>query len=161
MDRADRVGSPRTEERRFVGRAKELSALGRAVERACGCQGRIVMLAGSPGIGKTRMAQHVGEQAAAQGIQVLWGRCPEEAGAPPYWPWLQLVRQYVGAQDEATALATVGIAAAHLAVLDVGLATRLPPQPPFEPPSDGAQARFQLFDAITGFWQRAAARQPI
>ena len=107
MDGADRVGSPHTEERRFVGRAKELSALGRAVEHACGCQGGIVMLAGPPGIGKTRTAQQASEHAAAAGMQVLWGRCPEEPGAPPYWPWLQLLRHFVFAHDAQTVHAAV------------------------------------------------------
>jgi len=26
---------------------------------------------------------------------VLWGRCYEEEGVPPYWPWVQAIRSYV------------------------------------------------------------------
>ena len=148
-------------DRAFIGREKELAAIHNALDLACGGQGRVVMLAGPPGIGKTCTAQQVARHAAAQDMLVLWGRCPEEAGAPPYWPWLHAVRQYVAAHDEAAALATLGTAAGHFAALDPGLALRLPPHPPLAPPADAAQARFQLFDAITGFWQRAAARQPL
>ena len=49
-------------------------------------QGRIVMLAGEPGIGKTRTAQELAALAEIRGARVLWGRCDEEQGAPPYWP---------------------------------------------------------------------------
>jgi len=28
-------------------------------------------------------------------VLALWGRCPEEAGAPPYWPWVQLMRRWI------------------------------------------------------------------
>jgi tetratricopeptide (TPR) repeat protein len=33
------------------------------------------------------------------GCQVLWGRCHEAAGAPPYWPWVQAIRSYVREQE--------------------------------------------------------------
>ncbi|MEE2927102.1 MAG: ATP-binding protein [Chloroflexota bacterium] len=51
-------------------------------------QGRLVMLAGEPGIGKTRTAQELAAYAKEHGVQVLWGWCYEEEGAPPYWPWV-------------------------------------------------------------------------
>ncbi|MEO5698584.1 MAG: AAA family ATPase [Burkholderiaceae bacterium] len=148
-------------EHAFVGREKELAAIHESLGLAIAGNGRVVMLAGPPGIGKTRTAQQVSEHAAAHDMLVLWGRCPEEPGAPPYWPWLQAVRLYVAVHDEATVLTHLGAAAAHLAALDPGIASRLPPQQPIAVPADPAQARFQLFDAITGFWQRAAADQPL
>ena len=48
--------------------------------------GRIVMLAGDPGIGKTRTAQELSVLGEQRGVKVLWGRCYEHEGAPPYWP---------------------------------------------------------------------------
>ena len=42
------------------------------------------MLAGEPGIGKTRTAQELASRAAGREVAVLWGRCHEESGAPPY-----------------------------------------------------------------------------
>jgi len=72
----------------FVGRKHELEILRGAFEQAAAGHGRIVMLAGEAGIGKTRTAQELAVQAAGEGAVVLWGRCPEEAGAPPYWPWV-------------------------------------------------------------------------
>ncbi len=66
----------------FVGRQHEVDQLRVALEEALSGQGRLVMLAGEPGIGKTRTAQELATYAQAQGAQVLWGRCYEEEGAP-------------------------------------------------------------------------------
>jgi class 3 adenylate cyclase len=76
----------------FVGRQRELEVLRGAFEQACSGHGRIVMLAGEPGIGKTRTAQELAGHAARREAAVLWGRCHEESGAPPYWPWVQVIR---------------------------------------------------------------------
>ena len=70
----------------FVGRQREMEQLIAALEDSIGGRGRLVMLAGEPGIGKTRLAQEVSANAESSGAQVLWGRCYEEGGTPPYWP---------------------------------------------------------------------------
>ncbi len=72
----------------FVGREREMAELGDALDDAMAGQGRSVMVAGEPGIGKTRTAQELGSHAAALGVKVLWGWCYEREGAPPYWPWV-------------------------------------------------------------------------
>ena len=72
----------------FVGRLGELAELKSALEDTISGQGRLVMLAGEPGIGKTRTAQELAAHAETLGAQVLWGRCYEEEGTPPYWPWV-------------------------------------------------------------------------
>ena len=66
----------------FVGRQREMATLRASLEEALAGRGGLVMLAGEPGIGKTRTAQQLAVQAAERGAQVLWGRCEEEAGAP-------------------------------------------------------------------------------
>ena len=55
----------------------------------------MVTLVGEPGIGKTRTAQALATYAGLRGCQVLGGRCYEEQGVPPYWPWVQAIRSYV------------------------------------------------------------------
>ena len=80
----------------FVGREEELTDLKAALEDAMAGRGRLVMLAGEPGIGKTRTAQEVVSYAEILGALVLWGRCFEEEGTPPYWPWGQPIRSCVG-----------------------------------------------------------------
>lgn len=144
----------------FVGRAQELELLTAALSRAHAGRGRVVMLAGEPGIGKTRTAEALAEQAAREGVLVLWGRCPEEPGAPPFWPWLQTLRRYAELHDDAVLHAAMGAQAPMLVALDPALAERLPDVPEPPPVSDPAEARFRLFDAIAEFWRRAAAERP-
>ena len=150
----------RPAERHFVGRRGELQTLQQALQRAVAGQPCIVLLAGEPGIGKTRTAQEMIAIAAQHEVLALWGRCPEEAGAPPYWPWVQLMRRWIALQDEA-ALARVFGTAAPLASLDPGFAQYLPQAARGSAASDPAHARFLLFDAVVGFWQRAAERKPL
>ena len=71
----------------FVGRQQEMAELRTALDDALCGHGRLVMLAGEPGIGKTRTAQELAAMAESRGAQVLWGWCYDEQGAPPYWPW--------------------------------------------------------------------------
>src|SRR5262249_14250504 len=66
----------------FVGRGKELDALRVACDGALSGRGGIVLLAGEPGIGKTRLAEELATYAAIRGAQVLWGRCDEWEGTP-------------------------------------------------------------------------------
>ncbi len=83
----------------FVGRQQEMGELTAALEDAMSGRGRLVMLAGEPGIGKSRAAQEIGAYADLRGSRVLWGRCYEEQGTPAYWPWFQAIRAYVREQD--------------------------------------------------------------
>jgi len=52
-----------------------------------------------------------------QGALVLWGRCHEEAGAPPYWPWVQILRAYVDASSLDEVRLNMGTAAKDIAAL--------------------------------------------
>ena len=79
----------------FVGRRREMAELTSTLEEALSGQGRLVMLVGEPGIGKTRTTQELASYAESRGAQVFWGRCYEDEGAPPYWPWVQTMRSYV------------------------------------------------------------------
>ena len=74
----------------FVGRERELERLRGAFDEAFAGRGSVVMLVGEPGIGKTRTTQELETYARMRGAQVLWGRANEAAGAPPYWPWVQV-----------------------------------------------------------------------
>jgi DNA-binding CsgD family transcriptional regulator len=52
----------------------------------------MLLVAGEPGIGKTRLAQALTAHAIGAGVQVAWGRCIDGAGAPAFWPWRQIVQ---------------------------------------------------------------------
>ncbi|MEA2973841.1 MAG: hypothetical protein QOG82_2299 [Actinomycetota bacterium] len=76
----------------LVGRRRELDALLARLEAARGGAGRLVLCAGEPGIGKTRLAQELAGLALAGGTAVAWGRGFEGEGAPAFWPWHQVLR---------------------------------------------------------------------
>ncbi|MCT7325401.1 AAA family ATPase [Ralstonia sp. CHL-2022] len=150
---------------RFVGRERELEVLGRLLARAQDGTGGIAALAGEPGIGKTRTAEIVAQQAEQRGMQVLWGRCNEEPGAPPYWPWQQLVRSWIASHDEDSIHQALACGVAPLAEIVPDLADRLPDpvrdRAVATPSTEVAQARFRLFDAVNTFWQRAAQQHSL
>lgn len=64
----------------FVGRELEMAELTSALDDALAGEGRLVMLAGEPGIGKTRTAQELASYAEEKGAVVLWGWCYEDEG---------------------------------------------------------------------------------
>ena len=84
-----------------------------------GGRGGVVLVAGEPGIGKTRLAEELAARATVRGAVVLWGRCWEEAGAPAFWPGVQVVRGYVQVQagDPASLRCDLGVGAADIARL--------------------------------------------
>jgi len=79
----------------FVGRQRELAQLVDALENSFSGLGRLILLSGDPGIGKSRLADELAAEARGLGATVLWGRCWEAGGAPAYWPWLQSLRSLV------------------------------------------------------------------
>ena len=144
----------------FVGRQREMGDLNAALEDALSGRGRLVTLVGEPGIGKTRTAQELATYAGLRGAQVLWGRCYEEQGVPPYWPWVQAIRSYIQERDPERLRSEMGSGAADIAEIVSDLRERLP-DVQLPPPSQPEQARFRLFDSITNFLKTASRTQPI
>jgi len=144
----------------FVGREKEMDELRAGLEDALSGRGRLLMLVGEPGIGKTRTAEELCTYARLRSAQVLWGRCYEGEGAPAYWPWVQVIRSYVHDRDPAALMSEMGPGAADIAQVVSEVRERLPglPTPPALEPE---QARFRLFDSITTFLKNAGNRQPL
>ena len=70
------------------------SNLHEALEQAASGHKRLVLISGEPGIGKTRLAAELGRSAHAEGANVLFGRCDEEA-LLPYQPFVETLRFYV------------------------------------------------------------------
>ena len=145
----------------FVGRQREMGELKACLEDALSGRGRLVTLVGEPGIGKTRTAQELATYAGLRSAQVLWGRCYEEQGMPPYWPWVQAIRSYVRERDPDQLRSEMGAGAADIAEVVSDVKERLPdlkPPPQLDSPE---QARFRLFDSITAFLKSASQKQPL
>ena len=105
---ADQVDTPASDgfapSEGFVGRQRELEELKAALEESLAGRGRLVMLVGEPGIGKTRTAQELASYSERRGAQVLWGRCHDQPGMLPFWPFVQAIRSYVRNQQPRPAL---------------------------------------------------------
>jgi DNA-binding SARP family transcriptional activator len=76
----------------FVAREWELATLEAGLEDALAGRGRLFLLVGEAGIGKSRLADEFAARAKERGALILWGRCWEAGGAPAYWPWVQSLR---------------------------------------------------------------------
>ena len=144
----------------FVGRGTELAYLVGGLDDAVDGRGRLFLLAGEPGIGKSRLADELIAHASARGVRVLVGRCWEAGGAPAYWPWVQSLRAYVRDIDAATLRAQLGSGGAELAQILPELHQHLPDLN--EPRSlESESARFRLFDATAGFLRSASENRPV
>ena len=142
-----------------VGRDDELEVVVTAWKRATTGERRMVMVAGEPGIGKTRLAAELAARVSDHGGVALHGWCDEDLGRP-YQPWVQALSAFVRASsgDDLDAY-TAGIAA-DLSRLVPELVTTL---------SDAASAnaidpeseRARLFDAVDMLIERVSAEQPV
>jgi DNA-binding SARP family transcriptional activator len=142
----------------LVGRERERTELEGAVAALVAGRGTAVLIAGEPGIGKTALLQELERLARSSVIPVAWGRGLEQQGAPPFWPWLEVLRAVAGHLDDDTirrALAGPGAPATSLVpelAERVGLT-------PTQPSGDPAVARFTLHDAVATFLVRAAEQR--
>ena len=144
----------------FVGRERELAELAGALEDALEGTGGLALLAGEPGIGKSRLADELLARARARGAHVLVGRCWEAGGAPAYWPWVQSLRAYVRDAEPDALRAQLGARASELAHLVPELRQHFPELP--EPPGlDTEGARFRLFESVSAFLSNAAQARPL
>ncbi|HET8628543.1 MAG TPA: AAA family ATPase [Thermomicrobiales bacterium] len=73
----------------LVGRDRERAALRDCLAAALAGRGRLVLLGGEAGIGKTALAAAFGREAAAGGALVLAGHCYDLTETPPYGPWVE------------------------------------------------------------------------
>jgi predicted ATPase len=149
-----RVGRP------LVGRGRELARLRAAVAELAAAQGALFLVSGEPGNGKTTLAEKLGVEAEAAGVRVYWGRCWEGGGAPPYWPWVQVLRGYVRDSDPATLASQLEGPGQFVAQMAPEFAALVPGAGAL-PNVEGEEARFAVFDAVSTLFREAAQSQPL
>ncbi|MGD0685877.1 MAG: AAA family ATPase [Streptosporangiaceae bacterium] len=76
-----------------MGRSAESGLIRRRLAAGRAGRGGVILLAGEPGIGKTALAAEVADEARRGGMVAAWGRCREDGDAPPYRPWVQVLRE--------------------------------------------------------------------
>lgn len=144
----------------FVGREEEMGELLAGLEEALAGRGRLFLISGEPGIGKSRLAEELAEEARSRDARVLWGRCWEAGGAPAYWPWVQVIRSYVRDAELETLRSEMGAGAPHIAQMLPEFRELLPDLVP-PPQADPDTARFRLFDATAAFLRNAGLDRPL
>jgi eukaryotic-like serine/threonine-protein kinase len=144
----------------FVGREQELEQLRHAVDAAFSGNGQVVLVSGEPGIGKTTLVEELSTYARMRGAQVRWSRNYEVSGRPPYWAWVQLIRDYVHDRNPEELRSELGSGASVIAQVVSEIRKALPDLPP-GPELSSEHARFQLFDGIATFLKNASRNQPL
>ena len=144
----------------FVGRDPELAELVDGLDDAFRGHGRLFLVAGEPGIGKSRLAEELIAHARGRGARILVGRCWEAGGAPAYWPWVQSLRTYVRDAPPDALRHELGVGAADLAEVLPELRRLFPDMAePASPVSEGA--RFRLFEAATALLLSGTRDRPV
>lgn len=137
----------RTTRTPFVGRERELATLRAHLDAAKGGAGGVVLVAGEPGIGKTRLLAELAGRARADGWQVLTGRAHDTEGMPPYLPFIEALRAAVRDGSPERLRAQLGRGAAEVARLLPELRELLPDLP-VSPPVSPEQERYRLFEGV-------------
>jgi DNA-binding CsgD family transcriptional regulator/tetratricopeptide (TPR) repeat protein len=97
----------------FVGRAAELEKLRTLMPRAEGEGRRVVLLAGEPGAGKSRLAREFAGQAAREGALVLYGAC-DAVVRTPYEPFVEALDRLVRVTEVAELRSALGAGGGEL-----------------------------------------------
>ena len=141
--------------RSFVGRSREVVELSSSLDDAIAGRGRLFLISGEPGIGKTWLADEVARHAAERGMRVAWGRSWEGGGAPAYWPWVQVLRSLVVHPEGPRARQPLVTPEIGQLIPELSSETNRSTQ------SDPDQARFRLFDSVATMLKDVARSQPL
>ena len=93
-------------------------------------------------------------------MRVLWGRCYEEQGVPPYWPWRQAIGRYVRERDSRELRSGLGSAASIIGEIVPDVREALPGLDQL-PEVSREEARFRLLDSVPTFLKEASRSKPL
>ena len=143
----------------FVGRSHELGILRDLLATADGDGGRVAVLSGQSGSGKSRLLRELAQEAAADGFLVLYGAC-DAAVRAPHGPFVMALEQLERATSPDELRVDLGTGGGELTRLLPDLALRvgeLPPPAPGEPPAE----RHRLHTAVLDLFATVSRRAPI
>ncbi len=164
----------------LIGRAHEIADLMTRWDRACGAAGggvgrdatvpswatqdlesggRIVLLAGDAGIGKTTLTAELARRVHDAGAIVLAGRSPRET-VVPYQPFLEALRHWALNAALADLRASTREYGSELARLIPELRRRAPDLPP-PPQGEPETERYRLFEAVVGLLTELSRSAPV
>ena len=136
----------------FVGRQAERDQLREVLDEALAGRGSLVMISGDAGVGKSRLAEDLAEEASRRGFLALTGRCQDLADPPPFMPLLEILRTAMSLVPEHVFRESMGEAFS-------GIASLLP-ELGQEAASGERPDRATLLDACRDFLERTSRRRP-
>ena len=144
----------------LAGREEEMADLRRLLDQALGGRGGMALIGGEPGLGKTRLAEEILEEASGRGFLALTGRCYEMEGAPPYMPLVEILQTAAKVVPPEVFREALGDAAGEVARLlpELGRLFADIPVPVDMPPE---QARRYLLNSLRDFFDRTSRRRPL
>ena len=143
----------------LCGRAPEQATIARCWARAKQGNRQVVLLAGEPGIGKTRLGIDAALIAHREGAVVLFGSCDEDIGLP-YRPFVEALRHYLANAPDEILVRHVREHQGELLRMVPELSQRVPDVPPprvAEPETE----RFLMFEAVAGLLSVASEHSPV
>jgi class 3 adenylate cyclase/tetratricopeptide (TPR) repeat protein len=143
----------------YVGRTSERDELMKAWKVAVAGGTKLVMVAGEPGVGKTRLVAEVARSIYNDGAVVLFGRCTEEA-LMPYQPFVEALRDHAAASSTIELADETRVGASQLARFVPDLGARLNVSDA-DLRADPQSERFLLFEAVGAWLDAIAARAPV
>ena len=143
----------------FVGRDADLDRFQAVWDDAGSGELRLLLLAGEPGVGKTRLAAEMASWAHQAGSTVLAGRCDEDLPVPQQ-PFVEALRHFVDHSPDAGLAESLGRYGGELTRLLPELATRVPVLPP-PIRSDPETEQYRLFDAVAAWLGQASAERQL
>lgn len=138
----------------LAGREAELAALLEVLGRVRDGRTGLASLVGEPGIGKSRLVAELARRAAGEDFAVLVGRCSSDEGAPPFWPWVSVLRDLSGVLGHGPVQQLAGADADSLAGL-------LPAAAADVVGSSVDAERFRISDAVARLLTAAAECRPL
>ncbi len=139
----------------LIGRETELGRLRGWLRESGRGRGRLVLLTGEAGIGKSRLLQELASVAARQGVRILAGRAYEAEQILPFRPWIDALRAGRVLSDLEGPSSQVVAWRKELARLFPELAG------PGAPPPITPESHVRLFELIDELVARLASRQPV
>jgi DNA-binding CsgD family transcriptional regulator len=139
----------------FIGREQERAAIFARLALARNGHGGVVLVAGEPGVGKTRLTMELAHHARDENWLVLIGRAYDSDGMPPYLPWSEALRTYIRACPSMDLRAQLGDGAAEVVLIAHEVRVRLPDllsSPPLSPEHE----RYRLFESVSEFLHNIA-----
>lgn len=145
----------------FLERDVERASLRVLVDNAVDGQGKLALVAGEPGVGKSRLVAEIGDEAQAHGMRVLTGHCLDMNGAPAYLPYVEIIEQVISSPRSPLALReALGDVAPEIARIAPALRRAFPDiPPPVELPPE--LARRYVWNSFSEFIGRAAQDDPL